>query len=204
MLLDSFGPSSFDDTDSTNLTEAQKTSLIAAWSIFKSNMSENSRMIFAEFYERNPEYLRLFEGLENAALHRHTEEVLKCYTALIENGLREPIEFNSELARMSKFHRSLSGVDSAKLNQILKRVLLEQVHRHKTKTLEDALDAFFLQIELTFDCSCNDEELWVNKILVLNKEFANGAFYFHGFRLPLRLQFAHQREISKAKWVRFV
>lgn len=153
MLLKSLAEIPFDDVDTTGLTEAQKTALITAWSIFKSNFIENARNIFAEFYEQHPGYLQLFDGLENAAMHRHTEEVLKLYTTLIDHGLRNPDEFNSQLFRISRLHRDVTGKDSAKLNRIIKDFVLDQVSRHKTKTLEDAFDAFFLQIESKFEDS---------------------------------------------------
>lgn len=157
MNLKSFCQISCDEIDSTGLTEAQKTAVISAWSLFKSNILDTSRNIFAEFYEENPEFLKLFDGLENAAMHKHTEEALRSYTNLIDHGLRSPTEFSSELFRISKLHQNVTGVDAAKLNRIIKRSVLDQVNRHRSKTLEDGLDAFFFKIESTFDDSMSLE-----------------------------------------------
>lgn len=161
MFLKSLAEIPSNGVDSTGLTEAQKTALITAWSLFKSNFVENARNIFAEFYEQHHEYLKWFDGLENAAMHRHTEEVLNLYTTLIEHGLRNPEQFNSELFRISRLHQDVTGKDSAKLNQIIKRFILDEVQRHRTKTLEDALDSFFLQVEMKFEDSFDydDQEL---------------------------------------------
>lgn len=150
-----------DDVDLTGLTEAQKTALITAWSFFEPQMVDNSRNIFAEFFEQSPEYLKFFDGLENEAMHRHTDEALKFYMMLINDCLKNPKEFSDELFRFTKLHRNLTGTDIAKLNRIVRRYILEQVFNHQSKTLEDALDAFFYQIESKFaeHFDWNDEEL---------------------------------------------
>lgn len=142
--------SSSDDAESTGLTEAHKTALTMAWTLIKGSLSRHARNIFAKFYEENPEYLRLFDEMGNEALHQHTENVLQSIDFLIVDGLTDPETFDRELIRIVKPHRNVGRSDVSKLIRIIREYFLKQVVKHKTKTLEDALDLFCAKILASF------------------------------------------------------
>lgn len=152
-------PSSSDDVDSTGLSEAQKTALMTAWTLIKGSLSDHARNIFASFYEKNPEYLRLFDEKGNDALHKHTEDALQSINVLIDEGLKDPEIFDCELFRLMKSHRNLGRNDVSKLNKVIKDYILTVLERHKSMTLEDALDVFLSKILSKFeDLETHEEE----------------------------------------------
>lgn len=161
MFVKSLAQNSVVACDSTGLSKAQQTALTTAWSLFKDNLSDHARNIFAKFYEENPEYLRLFYDLGNDAMHQHTEDVLQWLGTMVDDGLKDPEMFDRDLRQIAKFHHNLIRADVIKLNKIIKNYMLRQLEKHKSKTLEDALDAFLVQIELKFEDSTdvNNEEL---------------------------------------------
>lgn len=139
-----------DNFNSTGLSKAQATALKTAWKLFKVKLSDHARNIFAQFYEENPESLQKFHDLGNVILHKHTEDVLNSLSTLIDD-LEDPESFNSKLSRVKTPHQNVSRNDVSKLNKIIKIQLLEELAKHKTKTLEDALDVFLMQIEAKFE-----------------------------------------------------
>jgi hypothetical protein len=146
--------------DSSNFKEAHKIALTTAWTLISDKLSDHSRNIFAEFYEQNPNYLSLFYDLGNEILHKHSEEVLKSLGKLID-CLHDSETFHHELQRISKSHKHMTRKDIEKLNKTIKSYILQQVSKHKTKTLEEALKILFNQIESRFDdpSDLNDEEM---------------------------------------------
>lgn len=160
MFTNFLAPASCDVSDSTGLSEGQKTALKTAWTLIKDNSGDHAGKIFAKFFEQNPEYLRFFFNLGNDAMHQHAEKVLLSLGTLIEDGLREPEMFNQELQRIAKFHQNLCRQDVVKLNAVIKDHLLAHLAKHKTKTFEDALNLFFTKIEDKFEDSFDvNEEL---------------------------------------------
>lgn len=143
--------SSSDDADSTGLTAAQKTALTTAWTFLKGSLSHHARNIFAKFYDENPEYLQLFDEMGNDGLHKHTENVLQSIDLLIVDGLKDPKTFDSELTRIVKPHRNVGRSDVSKLIKIIREYVLEHVAKHKTKTLENALDLLCAKILTSFE-----------------------------------------------------
>lgn len=132
------------------LNSAQITTLQTAWCLFKENIAAHARNIFAKFYEQNPEYLSLFEALGNDAMHQHTEHVLESIGDLIETGLNDAEKFNSSLYKIMIAHPEVSKDDVKKLNKIIRQEFLRHVEKHKTKTLEVAIDLLLTHIESNF------------------------------------------------------
>lgn len=129
------------------MSAAQKTSLISAWMLIKSNLQSHARNIFAHFFEQHPEYLRLFD---NEALHSHSESVLQLLNALIEDGLQDDEVFDCIMAEIVKRHEHITRKDVMKLNEIISEYVLKVLKRHMTRTLREAVDKFFLMIESKF------------------------------------------------------
>lgn len=129
------------------MSAAQKTSLISAWMLIKSNLQSHARNIFAHFFEQHPEYLRLFD---NEALHSHSESVLQLLNALIEDGLQDDEVFDCIMAEIVKRHEHITRKDVVKLNEIISEYVLKVLKRHMTRTLREAAEKFFLMIESKF------------------------------------------------------
>lgn len=115
----------------------------------KGGLCDHGRIIFANFYDQNPEYLKIFDDLGNEVLHKHTEEVFLSIDKLIE-GLNDPETFDCELNRISKAHDKISQSAIEKLSKIIIEFLIKKLSKHKTKTLKDALDVFFAKIKSKF------------------------------------------------------
>lgn len=136
-----------DEPDLTGLTESQKTALIGAWSMFSENLYYHSMNIFGRFYEENMEYLRDWYTLGNDAMHQHSEAVLQFFDSLIVKGLRQSGYFDHILYNFVKSHKNFSKKYINTLNQIIKDYFLEKLIKHKTKTLEEAIDNLMIRIE---------------------------------------------------------
>lgn len=134
----------------TGLTAAQKTALITSMTLFTHKNREHAGTIFAKFYEENPEYLRLFDSLGNKALHQHSESVLTKIESLVDSCLTDPDKFNRIVHEIVQAHSSITRNDVKKLSAIIKKFILNQVEKNKTKTFQEALDLLFLQIESKF------------------------------------------------------
>ena len=149
-----------DDIDSTGMSDSQKTALIGAWSIFSENLYDHSTNIFSRFYDENIEYLRHWYILGNDVMHQHSENVLHFFNGLIVSGLRDSEVFDESLHNFGKFHKSISKSDIEKLNKAIKDYFLDQVKKHKTKTLEEAINILMEKIESKFQSSdeiCSEE-----------------------------------------------
>lgn len=132
----------------TRLSSAQILSLQSAWDLFKPGFIDHAANIFAKFYEQNPEYLKFFNDLDNEALHQHTDQFLESIGDLIETGLKGTEKFMSSLEDIVENHPEINQTYVKSLNQLIREEILHQVQKHKTKTLEDALDLFFTHIEI--------------------------------------------------------
>lgn len=139
-----------DDVDSTGMSDSQKTALIGAWSIFSANLYNHSKNIFGRFYDENIQHLRHWYTIGNDLMHQHSEDVLQFFNELILHGLRNPETFDESLHKIGKTHKNISRSEIVKLNKIIKDYFLEQVKRHKTKTLEEAVDILMTKIESKF------------------------------------------------------
>lgn len=145
------------------MDEAHKTGLITAWTLIKPNLTSHARNIFANFYEQNPEYLRLFD---NDALHSHSESVLQSLTSLIDDGLHNDEIFDCIMEEIAKRHERTNRQDVMKLNEIIRAYILKVLKRHMTRTLREALDSLFAMIESRFqDTSDMSEEIWKKKLI---------------------------------------
>lgn len=128
---------------SLRMSAAQKTSLITAWTLIKPNLKSHARNIFAYFYDRHREYLRLFD---NDTLHSHTEIVLQSFTSLIDNGLNDCIM--EEICK--RCHEHITRQDVMRLNEIIGDYVLRVLKRHMTRTLREAIEILLTSIELKF------------------------------------------------------
>lgn len=144
------------------LSPAQVTSLQSAWCLFKGNVAEHARNIFATFYEQNPDYLKYFDSLGNAAMHQHTEHVLESIGDLIERGLKDKEIYNRSLYEIVKVHHGVTQKEINKLHEIIRKEFLHQIKNHKTKTLEQALDLLLKNIELNFQHQENNQRKSLN------------------------------------------
>lgn len=129
------------------MNAAQKTSLITAWMLIKTNLQSHARNIFAHFFELNPDYLRLFD---NNTLHSHSESVLQLLTALIDDGLQNAEVFDCIIEEIVKRHEHISRQDVMKLNEIINGYVLNVLKRHMTRTLREAIENLFVMIESRF------------------------------------------------------
>ena len=135
------------------MNAAQKTSLISAWMLIKSNLQSHARNIFAHFFEQHPEYLRLFD---NEALHTHSESVLQLFTDLIDNGLQNAEVFDCIMEEIVKRHEHITRKDVMKLNEIISEYVQKVLKRHMTRTLREAVEKFFIMIESKFQDPFDD------------------------------------------------
>ena len=135
------------------MNAAQKTSLISAWMLIKSNLQSHARNIFAHFFEQHPEYLRLFD---NEALHTHSESVLQLFTDLIDDGLQNAEVFDCIMEEIVKRHEHITRKDVMKLNEIISEYVQKVLKRHMTRTLREAVEKFFIMIESKFQDPFDD------------------------------------------------
>lgn len=145
-----------------HLNEAQKTSLITAWTLIKPNLKSHAHKIFAAFFDQNPEYLQLFDN--NKSLHSHSESVLQLLTALIDDGLQNAEAFDCIMEEIVKRHHdTISRRDVMKLDEIIGGYVLKVLKRHMTRTLREAIETFFVMIESrfkdTFEEDVKNEEI---------------------------------------------
>jgi hypothetical protein len=149
-----------DEVDSTGMTESQKTALTVAWSLFTRNSTDHSANIAGRFYEKHFRYLQHWQFMDNGVMHRHSDKVYQMFNEIVKN-LRDSSIFDQNLCKIKKAHKKLSKIDIANLNSVIKDYFLEQVERHKTKTLEEAVDILMGKIEAKFDgfdAICGNED----------------------------------------------
>lgn len=157
-------PPAVSSLDSTGLTEQQKATLITAWSSFiKSDIYLHAGNIFAQFYEENPQYLKIFEKLSdksNEPLHTHSLNTLHAMGYLIEFGLHNPAVFDCTLNKITSIHGKIqvSRNDAEKLNIAVKNYILKVMSKHRTQTLEESLTLFFNKIESGFEITFSEAQ----------------------------------------------
>lgn len=104
------------------------------------------------FFEENPKCLRFLDDLGHEALHKHSECVFTSIEALIDCCSTDPEKFTQILDETIRpAHANITRKHVKKLNQIIKNHFLSQVEKHKTKTLNEALELFLKEIELRFE-----------------------------------------------------
>lgn len=150
----SFEPSAF------GLTEGQKTTLVVTWQLLKTqgSLKTHAREISARFFEENPKCLKFFGALDNESLHAHSKLVLESVDRIIVQGLADSALFNFELHKIANQHKNIARHNVEKLIKTIKDYILERVASHRSKTLEDALDALFMQIEAKFELQNESSE----------------------------------------------
>lgn len=157
-------PPAVSSLDSTGLTEQQKATLITAWSSFiKSDIYLHAGNIFAQFYEDNPHYLKIFENISdksNEPLHTHSLNTLHAMGYLIEFGLHDPAVFDCTLNKITSIHRKVevNRNDAEKLNTTIKNYILKVMCKHRTQTLEESLTIFLNKIESGFEITFTEAQ----------------------------------------------
>ncbi|XP_058066934.1 uncharacterized protein LOC131216455 [Anopheles bellator] len=153
----------YDTPDETGLTKSQKVALTAAWSIVKKDLVTHGRNIFVIFFEEYPQYLDYFDFSasetvspdlgENRSLHAHAINVMNFIGTLIDYGLKDPSLMKCSLAKLVRNHRrrNVSKEDVGAVGGVIMRYCLNALEEHKTKTLEEAFEAFLGTVAAAFE-----------------------------------------------------
>jgi hypothetical protein len=146
-----------DTSDSTGLSEQQKTVIIAAWSTLKGTVDEKVEHIFSKYYQKNPKYRALFYSLGEDFMIDHTEDVLQIINDIILNGLRDVQIYEENINKIKDLNKIINRKEVRKMNQVIKLYFFEKTTEEITKTLEDAVDLLMTRIESKFDESAGEK-----------------------------------------------
>lgn len=142
-----------------SLTSAEKTALLMAWDYLKPNLMDHIRNIFAKFYDAYPNYLDYF--CNNELLHSHTDEAKDFLDQLIENGMRDDLDYERLIYEVKKIHPTLTRTDMMSFDDLAKKYFYSMLAPHMSRTLRSAIERVFSGVEARFTdpSDFNDEEI---------------------------------------------